>query len=228
MLEDWEMIIFDDIITVKELGEIVSRLYIDPMTGYIIYNTLNKKDTFSELDTLLLLCRTPDMENLYIKKSDGWIEDSVDEVDPSLVPNPATADYDWFLREMKTSLMVKDWVNEVDEEEICKKYGVYPGDIRRIVENAEWLSHSLSRISEFLNHPEKSLFADFEKRIKFGIKGELVSLIELKGIGRVRARKLYNAGIRTKKDVLDNRIKLSSLIGKRTAEKLISSLEYQI
>jgi ATP-dependent DNA helicase len=32
-------------------------------------------------------------------------------------------------------------------------------------------------------------------RIKYGIKEELSSLVQLRGIGRIKARSLYNAGI---------------------------------
>ena len=40
------------------------------------------------------------------------------------------------------------------------------------------------------------------KRIKFGAKEELLSLLRLKGIGRARARSLFDAGITTPKDLI--------------------------
>ena len=39
------------------------------------------------------------------------------------------------------------------------------------------------------------------KRLKYGVKEELIMLTELRGIGRVRARRLFSAGIRTIGDV---------------------------
>jgi len=39
------------------------------------------------------------------------------------------------------------------------------------------------------------------KRLKSGIKEELVALCELRGVGRVRARRMFNAGIKSIKDV---------------------------
>jgi helicase len=51
-------------------------------------------------------------------------------------------------------------------------------------------------------------------------------LVELKGIGRVRARRLYNAGIRSKEDIIKNKDKLPALIGKKVAEKVLAQLGF--
>jgi len=58
-------------------------------------------------------------------------------------------------------------------------------------------------------------------RIKNGIKSELIPLVKLRGIGRIRARRLYSAGL---KNVLKLRSvkldELSRILGKATAEKV--------
>lgn len=224
-LDEWEMLNFDGSnLSVTSLGELVSRLYIDPLSGHLIYDTLNNKSNFNEYDALHLLCRIPDMETLYIKRSDGWIEDLMDRFDPNLTPSIDSPDFDYYLREIKTALLVHEWVNEVDEDKICRNYGISPGDARRIMENAEWLSYSLTRISKFLNHPQKTLFSEMEKRIKFGVKTELVDLVDLKGVGRVRARKLYNAGIKSKSDIVKSSHQLPSIIGQKTAKKILEQV----
>jgi len=222
-LDEWKMVEFTDLISITSLGELVSRLYIDPMTGHIFHEELKRKESFSELDALLLICKTPDMEILYVRKADDWLESFIDEIDLDL--HPDSIDYDWFLRELKTALLIRDWINEVDEDEICRKFSTSPGDVHRIIENAEWLSHSLFRISKFMNHPETPLLGNLEKMIKFGVKEELIPLVDFKGIGRIRARKLFNAGIRTKKDIMENRRALPNILGKKIAEKLINSIE---
>ncbi|MGI0007879.1 MAG: helix-hairpin-helix domain-containing protein, partial [Nitrosotalea sp.] len=38
-------------------------------------------------------------------------------------------------------------------------------------------------------------------RVTYGIKGELVDLVQVKGIGRVRARVLFKNGIKTREDL---------------------------
>jgi len=59
------------------------------------------------------------------------------------------------------------------------------------------------------------------KRLKYGIKEELLPLCEVRYIGRVRARRLWRANIRTvaqlkKADVFD----LGRVLGKGVAEKV--------
>jgi len=61
--------------------------------------------------------------------------------------------------------------------------------------------------------------------MKYGIKEELIDLVRVKGIGRARARKLYTAGIKTRKDILAHKNKLPAIIGKKTAEKILREVE---
>ncbi|AEA47837.1 DEAD/DEAH box helicase [Archaeoglobus veneficus] len=227
-LERWEMLEFgENSISVTELGDMVSRLYIDPLTGFMFYSELSKRDEFTEIAALHLICRTPDMENLYIKKSDDWVEEEaiafMDEL--TYAPSPYSADYDWFLAEVKTAMCLHEWINESDEDEICEKYGIAPGDLMRVVETAEWLAYALSKIAAFINHAQKSFFSGLVKRIKYGVKEELLDLVEIKGIGRARARKLYTAGIRNRRELVENRQKAAVVIGKRVAEKAIAQIE---
>ena len=39
-------------------------------------------------------------------------------------------------------------------------------------------------------------------RIRYGVKGELTELVSLRGVGRTRARKLFDSGIRNKSDII--------------------------
>ncbi|MEM3078232.1 MAG: helix-hairpin-helix domain-containing protein, partial [Nitrososphaerales archaeon] len=87
------------------------------------------------------------------------------------------------------------WINEWSEDKILDKLGVEPGDLHRAVETSEWLVHSLFELSKLLGRadllPE---IAELEQRIEQGIKSELIPLAKLEGIGRIRARSLYNHG----------------------------------
>jgi helicase len=58
-------------------------------------------------------------------------------------------------------------------------------------------------------------------RLEHGIKEELLNLIKYDQIGRVRARKLYDHGIRDQENIREvNFEKLKKLIGKKTGKKL--------
>ncbi|RLI77162.1 dynein regulation protein LC7 [Archaeoglobales archaeon] len=224
-LDEWEMVEYDDgNLKATRFGELVSKLYIDPLTGFIFYQGLNNE--IGEISALHLICRTPDMERLYLRKSDSWVEDEVDKVRDELVYVPAdySVEYDWFLSEIKTALCLRDWINEVDENAICEKYGIAPGDLRRVLETAEWLAYSLARIAQFFEHKQTAFFSSLVSRIKHGVKNELVELVELKGIGRVRARRLYNAGIKNKEDLVRQKDRLPALIGKKIAERVLAQL----
>ena len=55
-------------------------------------------------------------------------------------------------------------------------------------------------------------------RLKYGVKEELLTLLRLEGIGRVRARKLYRAGVKDLGAIKKSKIEdLEKLLGKQLA-----------
>ncbi len=213
-------------VTVTSIGELVSRLYIDPMTGNVFCSELDRHEEFTEISALHLICRTPDMERLYVRKDDDWLEDLLFEVYDELtyVPSSSSTDFDWFLEELKTASCLWEWINERDEDSICEKYSIAPGDLRRIVETAEWLANALYRIAEFKNHSARGFFNSLILRIKHGVKSELLELVQLRGIGRARARKLYSSGITGIKELLEEKEKAGQIVGKKVVENALKSI----
>ncbi|AKG92229.1 Superfamily II helicase [Geoglobus ahangari] len=223
-LEKWGFVRSDGTIVATEIGDLISRLYIDPLTGYIFKEAARRFDNLTEMALLHLICRTPDMELLYLRKSDEWVEEEAyafrDEL--TYFPSYYSSEYDWFLREFKTALCLHDWVNERDEDVICSKYGIAPGDLRRVVETAEWLFHALERIMEHHGNGLSVEVGRLGERIRHGVREELVELVKLKWIGRKRARKLYNAGIKSLDDLVEKRSVAERLIGKRIVERVLA------
>jgi helicase len=87
------------------------------------------------------------------------------------------------------------WINESTDKILSDKIGVEPGDMHRIVEIADWLAYSLYEVAKIMRRAD--LLVEIHRlrlRIKYGVKEELLKLIRLKGIGRVRARSLYGIG----------------------------------
>ena len=78
---------------------------------------------------------------------------------------------------------------------LSDKIGVEPGDMHRIVEMANWLAYSLYEVAKLLHREDfmPELY-NLRTRIRYGVKEELLPLVALEGIGRVKARALYNAG----------------------------------
>ncbi len=197
-LEKEDMIIrSDDDIRATELGGLISKLYIDPASASIIIKGLKSVDDVARFTLLHLICQTPDMRKLYLRSNDSsWVDESVERHHDEFirVPDPHKKEYEWFLAEAKTAMLFYDWICEEHENDIIKKFGIGPGDIRTLCELAEWLMHSTAELSAQLGLRFTQDARDLVEQIKYGASPELLKLIKIKGVGRVRARRLYNAG----------------------------------
>ncbi len=220
----------DKKLSANNYGQLISRLYINPYSADMISFTLsqhNSEDEFSEMGLLHMLCMTPDMYTLYVRKNDlhflelfiydhdkeFWIECSYDEMEE-------------FYRGLKTAMLLSDWINEVGEETICDRYNVGPGDIYNVVDGVNWLLHSATRLSEIVAPGLKIPVLEMELRMKHGIKRNLLPLVKLHGIGRVRARRLFNNNITTPEKLREAGIdKVSSIVGQGIAKNLFRQLE---
>ncbi|MDP2939022.1 MAG: DEAD/DEAH box helicase [Candidatus Omnitrophota bacterium] len=191
-------------------GSCVSRLYIDPLSGIIIRNGLNKSkvnNLTSSLCFLQLICNCPDMGLLAVNKKDrAWLEEFIAcNSQYLLIPPDDIAQHEDYLKyfaEIKTAAMLESWIREEKEDLICDNFGIGPGDIRRHIETAKWLLYSSSVIGELFH--KKDLVFQLEalrKRVVYGIKEELLELVSLKGIGRVRARNLFRKGYKKISDL---------------------------
>lgn len=59
----------------------------------------------------------------------------------------------------------------------------------------------------------KQWFNQLQMRVAYGVKGPMAVLCVLPGLGKVRATKLWNAGIKTIQDVIDNPAKVRTITG---------------
>ncbi|ADC68743.1 DEAD/DEAH box helicase domain protein [Methanocaldococcus sp. FS406-22] len=206
-----------------ELGKRVSELYIDPLSAKYIIDGLNEMKNENELYYLYLISKTLEMmPNLRVYKSEEL--DLINEMEALGIKSFDIEDLEAF----KTAKMLYDWINEVPEDEILKRYKIEPGILRYKVENAVWIMHALKEIAKIIGKspdvPEK-----LEIRLEYGAKEDIIGLLSIKYIGRVRARKLYNAGIRSAEDIINNPSKVASIIGEKIAKKILEELgvEYQ-
>ena len=217
------------------LGSLVSKLYIDPLSAVemIVHLKSDKggkddpskgKKKISDIALIHLITMTPDMELLYIQAADGWVEEFIDVHQDELNNED---NYDWLLKEAKTTAMLIDWISEAKEEYISDRYHIGPGDIRRSVETAEWLMHALAELSKHLDLGVTFKAKQLGERIHYGAGPDLLAIVELKGIGRVRARKLYLAGY-TSLDKLRaaDPTELVHILGPKIAEKVVAQMKY--
>ena len=180
-------------IEATEYGSLVSRLYIDPRSAEVIVAAMIDRQEYTDIGFLHLLCSTPDMPTLYIRRDDMYLLDRflADHRDDLWTDIPWDAG-EGFDRSLKTALLLADWADEVGEDTICERYRVGPGDIYGMVESVAWLVHAARSLAKLFAPHLAAPIEEMELRTKHGIKKELLPLIRLHGIGRVRARRLFN------------------------------------
>ncbi len=231
-LVDKKMIVDKDGLFATHLGELVSRLYLDPLSASMILEGMERIEEkgiqCTDLTLLHLACRTPDMRQLYLRSNDyEWLSDLVMEHHAEFVNIPAQfkVDYEWFLSEVKTACVMLDWINEKKEEDIVKKFGIGEGDIRALSETTLWLVHSMAELGVHQKRSSAQRAHELEKRVEYGASPELLELIQIRGIGRVRARKLFDAGIRDMQRlrVSDPQV-ISKIIGPKVAMKILKQI----
>jgi helicase len=212
-----------------EFGTMVSKLYIDPRSAAMIVSTLRARESYSDLGLLQLICSTPDMPRLYVRNSDipaldRMLESHDEELWLSLPEDHDDAEV--YYRAMKTAMLLNDWTDELPDSAICERYAVGPGDLYGMVESVNWLLHASAELSRmFADNFQKSI-REFEICMKNGIRRELLPLVKLRGIGRVRARRLFNNNIATPESVLSAGIEtVTRIIGRGIAEQIFAQLK---
>lgn len=206
-LEEEGMIVFKkDNLFATSFGRRISELYIDPLTGMIIRDALHEpkeKETFALLH--MIAC-TPDMMVLTLRRKDRneMLDVFYAHADSLLITEEEKYPTDEILSELKTASTLMQWILETPEDKIVGRFGIGPGDLRTLIELSDWLLYSASEISRLFNMREtvKSI-SQLRVRIEYGVKEELLELVSLRSIGRVRARNLYNSGFRGLKDIKD-------------------------
>ena len=130
-----------------------------------------------------------------------------------------------YYRALKTTMLLSDWADELPDTKICERYSVGPGDVHGMVESVNWLLHAtveLSRMFAASIHPK---VWEYEICMKNGIRRELLPLVKLRGIGRVRARRLFNNNITSPDALRAAGIEtVTQILGQGIAEQIFSQL----
>ena len=239
-LRDEKLIIMrNDLLIATKFGKRISLLYIDPKTGIQFKNNL---DTYSGNKHNIHDINSNKHENNVINFL-YWICDCYDFY-PKLTLRQNETEYFQRLFQkhklgsyglsnidytLKNLVILLEWIDESSEANLNEKIGVEPGDLHRMVETTYWLLYCLYEIAKLIER--KDLLPEINilrLRIRHGVKSELIPLIQLEGIGRIRARSLYRAGI-TDVAMIEkiSESKLGSIpkIGVKLARKLKSQIK---
>ncbi|MFT4304891.1 MAG: helicase-related protein [Candidatus Woesearchaeota archaeon] len=217
------------------LGKRTAELYVDPYTSNHLVNCLNEVNEIDSFAFLQMISNTLEIRpQLNVKVSDmEMIEEILLQKSDNLLqkePSQFDIEYEPFLCSIKTALFMQNWIEENDEEFLMEKYGIRPGEIRMKLETADWLLYTCEEILRIIR--KHNLISEIRKlrvRLKYGVKEELLPLLRLKNIGRIRARLLYRNNIKDLGDIKKIEFnKLSNLIGKKIAEDIKSQVGIKI
>ncbi len=179
------------------IGRRISELYIDPLTGAKFLEFV-KKEGKETIDYLYCLCEATEMRPLTgAKRSEEKLlyEDAYNLLEDFQAWDAEALD------KFKTAKILNAWINEASEEQMLKEFDQPPGVLLTRKRNAEWLCYALRELAFMENRTSTYVGAKkLTRRIKHGVKEELLELCRIRGIGRVRARRLYNFGIKNEDD----------------------------
>jgi ATP-dependent DNA helicase len=221
-----------------DFGRKTTLLYIDPLTavefrkaiGSLDRTTTKRNDSNNKSYTLGFLQMITTSADFYPKLSlrkkdfeelNSLIQHHSDELFYPI------SEYDY----SRSLLALNEWIDETSDRMISDKIGVEPGDMHRMVEIGGWLTYSLYEVAKLLKREDLlTEIHNLRTRIKYGVREELIQIVVLEGIGRVRARALYDAGLtdtRKLARVSDSKLAAISKIGPTVAAKLKEQLKTQ-
>ncbi|MEM2100104.1 MAG: DEAD/DEAH box helicase [Thermoproteota archaeon] len=198
LMEDGLIVERNGFLEATPLGRRISELYISPSTGIMFLNGLkNKPRVFTEVSGLNLICASPDMRPRFsvTGPTESIVVEFVGRHEEELYVDIGDVDP---METYKTVATLWMWINEYSEDDIYLKLGVEPGDLYACKETAQWLAYSAKEIARLVKDFDAvKRFGELEARIEYGVKPELIELASsLEGVGRVRARRLYNHGFK--------------------------------
>jgi helicase len=211
-------------------GKRISELYIDPISAVVIRGAFKHRPSqLTDLSMLHLIAHTPDMGPVmrpYAQEIEVFALRTEEHREEffSTLPNEweDRVGFEEFLGEVKTALILNGWIEELSEEQLLEKYNVQPGDLYRIIENGKWLLHAINELAKLFGDNEmRSLSSELLERVTKGIKRELLPIVKLEGIGRVRGRIMYNSGYKTIESIKHaNLEELTRILGSVLAGKV--------
>ncbi len=183
-----------------EFGKKTSMLYIDPLTATYFRDSVEdvskeRKHTFGYLHLITnceeffpkfsLRQRDYESASLMIENHSSELLEPISEYDCS-----------------RSVLALQSWITESTELSLSDSLGIESGDMHRMTENADWLVYCLREISKYVERADLlEELDDLRKRVVYGIREDLLDLVKVKGIGRVRSRILYKNGVKNLDDL---------------------------
>jgi len=200
LIDEYFLIKKGDRFVATEFGKKVSKLYIDPLTATNFRSAIENVSE-GRKHTLGFLHLISESEEFFpkmsLRKKDYETVSLLIENKMSELIEPIS-EYD-----CSRSLLALDaWITESSEISLSDNLKIESGDMHRMTETADWLLYCIREIAKQLDRVDLLDELDtIRKRINYGIREELLELVKIKGIGRIRARKLFKNGITNLNDL---------------------------
>jgi helicase len=202
------------------LGKRVAELYIDPLSAWTLLQNLSSP---ADIQRLMAICDCAELAPLLrVKKAE--YDEYADAIGGLSIDAPEVwdVDYEEFLARLKTALLLQAWMDETHEDSILSRFGMPPGELYNKKLSAGWMLYAARELA--LVEGRRPVANEWNKlvlRVKHGVRAELLELVQLKGIGRMRARLLWQNKIRSIADI--KRVPedaLAKIIGTKIARSL--------
>ncbi|RLG70921.1 MAG: hypothetical protein DRO04_00880 [Candidatus Iainarchaeum archaeon] len=229
LLEEFGFIRVGERFEATALGKRVSELYLDPISAHKIISALMQEPKKNEFAYLFMISNceelapyvylSPKQETLLYAELMDVREEQFFDVEKELYDET-------ILNKFALAKVFEDWINEVSEQEIMENYKIQPGILRSRLENADWLLYSAIELEKVMRSKRhRKMLNMLRMRMKYGVKAELLALVQLRQIGRVRARKLYKNGFRRIADLKKAPTEsLAKIVGRKIAESIKNQL----
>ncbi len=203
------------------MGERITQFYLDPLSASILRHGMRRairrlvreNAPVTDFGIIHLATATPDFSSLWAKTKDMaqgsplWVK--TNSVEDELLHDSAYEER--LLGYVKSAWMLEMWMDENTLREIETTLDVSPGDVNYRVDTISWLMSGAQAIlmaddafSE--EHMEQisilsSQIDVLKQRVRHGCKKDLLQLVNIRSIGRRRARELASMGYRTIKSL---------------------------
>jgi len=234
-----------------QMGERVTQLYLDPLSASILRTGLRRAvrrlvradRPVTDFGLLHLAVATPDFNSLWAKTADMeanspvWLK--ANSMEDELLVDPGYAEA--MLSNVKSAWMVEEWTEEATIRDLESRLDVSPGDVHHRVDLMGWLLAGAQHVlmaDDVFSDEHMHIISEIvqqisilQQRVRHGCKTDLLQLVNIRHVGRQRAREMASLGLRQPNDVATMSMKTkNSLLGLRgwgpmLLEKIVNEVE---
>jgi helicase len=242
---------------VTPLGKRVSELYLDPLSAHQLlvgFDAYLAK--FSDESTQISISQSQSSRLNYIQsqnvalvhlftqclemrpllkvkaKEGEFINQFLFEHEEHLlckIPTLYDVEYEDFFDTIKTTMYILDWITESTEDILLQKYDIRPGEITAKNDMLDWLLYCGIELSKLKGLRIAGNLTKLRMRVSYGVKEELLPLLALKMIGRVRARMLYREDFKTISSLKKgDATKIIQILGPKIAKSVFTQIDREL